>query len=106
MSKASPDWTLIETYPLNFLSIKKVLIAPTHSSIGIGIFSDDIFLSLKINWVAPCLTAISASFWILWIAIVKFSLLENVQSIDKEFFPKKFINLLNWELDNIGLFKT
>ena len=31
---------------------------------------------------------------------------EKVQSKAKEFFPKKFINLLNCEFDNIGLFKT
>ena len=88
VSSASPDWTFIDTYPLNFLSIRKVLIAPTHRSIGIGIFFDDRSLSLKIICDTPCLTAISASFWILLIASVKFSSSENVQSIDKEFFPK------------------
>ena len=106
MSRASPDCTLIETYPLNFFSIKKVLIAPTHNNIGIGNLSREISLSLKINWVAPWRTAISASFWILLIELNKFSLWENVHSINTEFLPKKFINLLNCELDNIGLFNT
>ena len=30
----------------------------------------------------------------------------KVQSIEIAFFPKKFINLLNCEFDNTGLFKT
>ena len=29
-----------------------------------------------------------------------------MQSIEREFFPKKLINLLNCEFDKIGLFKT
>ena len=62
MSNASPDWTFIDTYPLNFFCIKNEFIAPTHKSIGIGKFLDDRFLSLKIIWVTPCLTEISASF--------------------------------------------
>ena len=71
-----------------------------------GKFSLDKFLSLSINCVTPCLTAISDSFWILSRATDKFSSLEKVQSKIFEFFPKKFINLLNCELDKIGLFKT
>ena len=73
---------------------------------GIGSFCDERSLSLRISCVTPCLTAISASFWILWIALAKFSSSANVQSIFIEFLPKKFINLLNCELDKIGLFKT
>ena len=106
VSKASPDWTFIETYPLNFFSIKNELIAPTHNNIGIGKLVSDNPLSLKINWVTPCLTAISASFWTCFIASNKDWSLEKVQSITKEFLPKKLINLSNWEFDKIGLFKT
>ena len=106
VSKASPDWTLIETYPLNFFSIKKVFIAPTHNNIGIGNFSEERSLSLRTSWVTPCLTAISASFWIFLIALAKLSSWENVQSIFIEFLPKKFINLLNCEFDKIGLLRT
>ena len=83
-----------------------MFIAPTHNNIGIGNFFDESSLSLKISCVTPCLTAISDSFCILSIALIKFSSFEKVQSIIKEFFPKKFINLLNCEFDNIGLFKT
>ena len=36
----------------------------------------------------------------------RFSSFEKEQSIVTEFFPKKFLNLLNCEFDNIGLFKT
>ena len=49
---------------------------------GIGNFSLESSLSLKINWVTPCLTAISDSFWILFREFAKFSSLEKVQ---KEF---------------------
>ena len=106
VSNASPDWTLIETYPLNLFSIKNVFMAPTLNNIGIGNLSSEISLSLRINWVTPCLTAISDSCWILLIATDKLSFFEKVQSIICEFFPKNLINFSNWEFDNIGLFKT
>ena len=106
VSKASPDWTFIDTYPLSFFSIRNELIDPTAKSIGIGSFKLESSLSLKINWVTPCLTAISASFWIFLIESNKVSSSEKVQSIIDELLPKKFINFSNWEFDNIGLFKT
>ena len=71
-----------------------------------GKFCEEISLSLRISCVIPCLTAISASFCILFIASAKLSFSENVQFIIIEFLPKKLINLLNCELDKIGLFKT
>ena len=80
--------------------------APTHNNIGVGSFSDDKFLSVNINCVTPCLTAISASFCKLLIAEVNVSFFEKVQSITTEFFPKKLINFPNCVFDSIGLFNT
>ena len=71
-----------------------------------GNLFSEIFLSLKINWVRPCLTAISDSFLILSIEASRFSLLSKVQSIFIDFSPKKLVNFSNWEFDNIGLSKT
>ena len=69
--------------------------APTHSNIGIGSLSDERFLSLRINCVTPCLTAISDSSCILFIESSKFSSFEKEQSIVAEFLPKRLINFLN-----------
>lgn len=62
-----------------------VFIAPTLNSIGMGNLSSEVFLSLKTNWVRPCLTAISESFLILSIEVSRFSLLLKVQSIVIDF---------------------
>ena len=69
--------------------------APTHKSIGIGSFVSDNSLSLKINCVTPCLTAISAFFCTCFMASDKLCSFLKVQSIAREFLPKKLINLSN-----------
>ena len=106
VSKASPVCTFIETYPLNFFLIKCLLIAPTHKSIGIAIFSSDTAISVNTSCVAPCLTAISDSFIILSKDSTKELSCKKVQSIVFEFSPKNLINFENCEFDKIGLSKT
>ena len=88
VSRASPVWTLIETYPLNPRLVKWVLIAPIHKSIGIGSFSSDILLSVRINCLIPSRTDFSASFLRLFKAYSRLSCLSKVQSKIFELLPK------------------
>ena len=59
-------------------------------------------VAIPLAWLADRYNRVN----ILSIALAKFSSLEKVQSMTREFLPKKLINLLNCEFDNIGLFRT
>ena len=106
VSIASEVSTFIEAYPLIQSLIKFECTAPTAKIIGTTALSFEIFLSERIRWFAPSLTAISASTLIFSILSFKLSLTLKVQSIILTFEENIDLNYYNCELVNIGLSKT